>query len=131
MRTNDSSRPVVSLMTQVVSDLAFLVQTEIKLARAELSEKVARITNSGIFMGIAAVLALVGLFILLLGVVRWLEVAGLPDRWGYLLVGGVSLAIAAALGMKAANNLKGSALVPARTMEQLRADYTVAKEHVS
>src|SRR5205085_8820945 len=32
-------RPLASVLTQVVSDLAFLLQTEIRLARAEIGEK--------------------------------------------------------------------------------------------
>jgi hypothetical protein len=96
-----------------------------------LSEKASQVANGGIFIGIAAALSLAGLVILLLAAVRWLEVAGLADRWGFLLVGGVAVAIGLALALKGANNLKTSALVPDRTIEQLKADYTVAKEHVS
>jgi uncharacterized membrane protein YqjE len=125
------SRPLATLLTQIVSNLSFLLQTEIRLARAELSEKASQVANGGIFIGIAAALSLAGLVILLLAAVRWLEVAGLADRWGFLLVGGVAVAIGLALALKGANNLKTSALVPDRTIEQLKADYTVAKEHVS
>jgi hypothetical protein len=39
MATKESARPIVSLMTHVASDLAYLVQTEFRLARAELREK--------------------------------------------------------------------------------------------
>jgi len=124
-------RPLASVLTQVVSDLAFLLQTEIRLARAEIGEKLSTAANGGMFLGIAAVLLLAGLFVLLLDIVRWLEVAGLPEQWGLLIVGGVSVGIGVALAWKGANNLKGSALVPDRTIEQLQADYTVAKEHVS
>lgn len=125
------SRPLASLLTQIVSDLSFLLQTEIRLARAEVSEKASQVANGGIVMGIAAVFSLAGLFILLIAAVRWLEVAGLAERWGYLLVGVVAVAIGLALALKGINSFKPSALVPDRTIEQLKADYAVAKEHVS
>jgi uncharacterized membrane protein YqjE len=125
------SRPLATLLTQIVSDLSFLLQTEIRLARTEISEKASQAANAGIFIGVAAVFSLAGLFILLMAVVRWLEVAGLADRWGYLLVGAVAVGIGVALALKGINSLKPSALVPDRTVEQLKADYTVAKEHVS
>ena len=131
MATKDSSRPLASVMTQVVSDLAFLLQTEIRLARAEIGEKLSSAANGGMLIGIGAVLLLPGIFVLLLAIVRWLEVAGLPDQWGLLLVGAVTVGIGVALALIGANIFKGSALVPDRTIEQLRADYTVAKEHVS
>jgi len=131
MATKDSSRPLASLMTQVVSDLAFLLQTEIRLARTEIGEKLSNAANGGMFIGIGAVLLLPGVFVLLLAMVRWLAVAGLPDQWGLLLVGAVTVAIGVALALVGANRFKGSALVPDRTIEQLQADYTVVKEHVS
>ena len=131
MATKDSSRPLASVMTQVVSDLAFLLQTEIRLARAEIGEKLSSAANGGMLIGIGAVLLLPGIFVLLLAIVRWLAVAGLPEQWGLLLVGAVTVGIGVALALIGANSFKGSALVPDRTIEQLRADYTVAKEHVS
>jgi putative superfamily III holin-X len=123
-------RPLASVMTQVVSDLAYLLQTEIRLARAEISEKVSQAANGGAFIGVAAILLLTGLFVLLLAAVRWLEIAGLPDQWGLLLVGGAVVALGITLALLGMKNLKGSALVPDRTIEQVRADINVAKEHV-
>jgi uncharacterized membrane protein YqjE len=125
------TRPLATLLTQIVSDLSFLLQTEIRLAKVELSEKASQVANGGIFLGTAAVFSLAGLFILLLAAVRWLEVAGLADRWGYLLVGVITAGIGIALALKGANSLKPSTLAPDRTIEQIKADYTVAKEHVS
>jgi len=131
MATRDSSRPIASVMTQVVSDLAFLLQTEIKLVRAEIGEKLSNAVNGGVFIGIAVVLLLSGVVLLLLAAVRWLEVAGLPDQWGFLLVGAAAASLGVALALKGVNSFKGSALVPDRTIDQVRADYSVVKEHVS
>jgi len=117
-------------MTQVVSDLAYLLQTEIRLAKAEIGEKLASFGHSGTYIGIGAVLVLPGIFVLLLAAVRWLQVAGLPDQWGLLLVGGLVTGAGIALALTGVNSLKGSSLVPDRTIEQVRADFTVAKEHV-
>jgi uncharacterized membrane protein YqjE len=128
MATRDTARPLTSMFTQVISEVAYLLQTEIRLARAELSEKVAGMASGGAMIGTAAILALAGLFILLLGAVRWLEIAGLPDQWGYILVGAVVLIVGIGLVLAGANRFKASALVPQRTIDQLRADFSVAKE---
>ena len=130
MSTRDSARPLTSVLTQVVSEVAYLLQTEIRLARAEISEKLSRAANGGAMLGIAAILSLCGLFVLLLCAVRWLEIAGVPDQWGTLIVGGAALLIAIVLALVGARNLKGSALKPERTIEQVRADFSIAKEHV-
>ncbi len=131
MATKDSNRPLASVLTEVVSELAYLLQTEIRLAKAEIGEKLSRAVNGGTLIGIAAILLLAGLFVLLLAAVRWLEIAGLPTQWGLLLVGGVVVAIGVGLALKGANNLKGSALIPERTIKQVRADFSVAKEQVT
>jgi Putative Actinobacterial Holin-X, holin superfamily III len=130
MATRDSSRPISSVLTEVISEVAYLLQTEIRLARAEIGEKVGQAANGGAFLGIAAVISIPGIFILLLALVRWLEVAGVPDQWGLLLVGLVVLGGAVALALKGINNLKASALVPERTIKQVGADFSIAKERV-
>ena len=130
MAARDSARPLASLFTDLISEVTQLFQAEIRLVRAEMSEKVSRVANSGALIGAGAVVMLPAVFILLLAIVRWLEVAGLPDQWGLLIVGVVVAALGTLLLMKGINNLKGSALVPQRTIEQVRADVSVAREQV-
>jgi hypothetical protein len=123
-------RPITTLFTEVVTELTALVQSEFRLARAELNEKVDRVANSGIAIGAGAICALAGLFVLLLAIVEWLAVAGLPREWGLLLVGGLVAVVGAVLLMRGINNLKGSALMPQRTVHQVRQDISVAREQV-
>jgi Putative Actinobacterial Holin-X, holin superfamily III len=130
MAPRESARPLTSLFTDTVAELTHLFQTEIRLVRAEISEKLSRIANSGALIGAGAIVLLPAVFILLLAIVRWLAVAGLPEQWGLLLVGAVVAAIGVGLLLKGVNNLKASALVPRRTIEQVRADFSMAKEHV-
>jgi hypothetical protein len=124
------TRPLGSLFTDLVSEVTHLFQTELRLVRAEMNEKVSRVANSGALIGAGAVILLPAVFILLLAAVRWLAVAGLPEQWGLLLVGVAVAIVGVALLMKGINNLKGPALVPSRTIEQVRADVSLAKEHV-
>lgn len=130
MPIKESTRPLASVMTQVASDLAYLVQTEFRLARAEIGEKLSAASNAGVYLAIGAVFALSGLIALLFDIAQWIAVAGLPYEWALLIVAVAALAIGAALGVAGAGRLKGSALVPNRTLEQVREDYVVAKEHV-
>jgi hypothetical protein len=130
MASHESARPLGTLFTDVVSEVTHLFQTEIRLVRAEMNEKVSRVANSGALIGAGAVILLPAVFILLLAIVRWLAVAGIPEQWGLLIVGGVIAILGVALLMKGINNLKGPALVPSRTIEQVRADVSLAKEHV-
>jgi uncharacterized membrane protein YqjE len=130
MPTRETTRPIASVVAQVASDLAYLVQTEFRLARAEMGEKLSAASNAGVYLGLGAGLALAGLIVLLIDIARWITVAGLPYQWSLLIVAGATLAIGAVLAMAGVARLRGSAFVPKRALEQMREDYVVAKEHV-
>jgi Putative Actinobacterial Holin-X, holin superfamily III len=130
MPIKETTRPIASVVAQVASDLAYLVQTEFRLARAEMGEKLSAASNAGVYLALGGVIALAGLIVLLFDIARWITVAGLPYPWSLLIVALVSLAIGAGLAMAGVARLRGSALVPKRTLEQVREDYVVAKEHV-
>ena len=86
MATGETGHPIVSLMTDVASDLAYLVQTEFRLARAEMGEKLSAASNAGAYLGIGAAIGLAGFIVLLLDIARWITVAGLPYEWSLLIV---------------------------------------------
>ena len=67
-------------------------------------------------VGAGLVFVLAALIFLLQSVVSWLEVAGLPDEWGYLLVGLVVGGGGAALLTKGINALKETSVVPDRAV---------------
>ena len=124
------TRPLTALFTDTIAELTHLFQTEIRLVRTEINEKISRVANSGALIGAGAVILIPAVFILLLAIVHWLTFAGLPEPWSFTAVGLVIAAVGAGLLMKGINNLKGSALVPRRTIEQVRADLSMAKEQV-
>ncbi len=130
MAHTDEKRTIFNLVADVLDDATHLFQTEIRLIRAEINEKLSQIASVGTLLAAGAVAALAALFLLLQALVRWLEVAGVPDQWGYLLVGLAVTAVAAGLIAKGINNLKATNLVPDRTLDQIRTDFATVKEHV-
>jgi uncharacterized membrane protein YqjE len=130
MPIRETTRPIASVVTHVASDLAYLVQTEFRLARAELGEKLSAASNAGVYLALGGVIALAGLIVLLFDIAHWITVAGLAYPWSLLIVAAVTLALGAVLAMAGAAKLKGSALAPKRTLRQVREDYVVTKEHV-
>ena len=130
MDAKNAPLPLVPLMTRVASDFAYLLQTEIRMARAELSEKLSAAANAGAYVGAAAVLVLGGFIVLLIDIARWLEVAGLSYPWSLLLVSVVSLVAGGSLAFAGIRQLKESSLMPQRTLEQMREDFAVAKDRV-
>jgi putative superfamily III holin-X len=129
--THENGRSLVHLITDVMNEFTTLFQTEIRLFRAELNEKANRLAGSGALIAAGAVAAIVALVLLLQALVRWLAIAGIPEEWGLLIVGLVVAGLAAVLIIKGISGLKGTKLVPDRTIQQVRADFATVKEHVT
>jgi uncharacterized membrane protein len=131
MAIKESTRPLATTVTEVVSDIAHLLQTEVRLAKAEIGEKLTSAASGGMLVGVAAILSLAGLVVLLLAAGKWLEIAGLPQEWGLLLVGVIAVIVGVALALMGANRFRAPGLTPDRTISQVRADISVAKEHAT
>ena len=131
MAQRHPDRSIVGLIADVISDLANLFQTELRLVRVEMNEKFQRLVGGSILIGAGAVAMLAALIVLLFAIVRWLEVAGVPQEWGLLIVGVAVAAIGIALLAKGINNFKRTSLVPNRTLHQMRADVSAVREHVT
>jgi uncharacterized membrane protein YqjE len=130
MANRETEHPVTSLVTSVINEVTHLLQTEFRLARAEVNEKIGQLTNGGMLLGAGAVILLPGLTLLGFAIVHWLVVAGISMEWAFTIVAVVVLAIGAGLLFAGINALKASSLVPERTIDQVRADFSIAKEQV-
>jgi len=130
MATRDTDHPVTSLIASVINEITHLLQTEFRLARAEVKEKVAQFSSGGAMIGAGAVLLLPGLVIFCFAIVRWLVIAGMAEEWALLLVAAIVLIAGAGLLIAGVNAIKASSLVPERTIDQVRADFSIAKEQV-
>lgn len=127
-----SERPAstISLVTDALSHISSLFQSELSLAKAEISEKIDLIVQSLVMIIAGAVLAIGGLFLLLQAAIAWLVRAGVPPHWATLIVAAVVLVLAAILVKIGLSSLKMSRLKPERTLRQLGEDAAVAKEQV-
>ncbi len=81
MATRETTRPIASLMTHVASDLGYLVQTEFRLAKAEMAETLSSVSNAGVYLATGGVFALGGLIVLLFDIAHWIARAGLAYEW--------------------------------------------------
>jgi hypothetical protein len=130
MMRPDERRSLMTLVGDVITDVTELFQTEIRLIRAEISDNASRFASNAAMLAAGSIAGMAALFLLLLGMVAWLAEAGLPERWGYLIVGVIVAGLAAGLLAGAIKGLKSQRLVPERSMEQLKADLATLKERV-
>lgn len=118
----------IDLLASTFSDLADLVQKEIRLARAEATEKIMSGVRASALFAIAGFLGLVALLFVLEGIVFVLAAFGLAMYWSCFVVA-VAIAVIAA-GLVFYARKRGAGLFPERTVGQVREDIRTAKEQL-
>lgn len=114
--------------SKVITDLADLMQKEIRLARAELSEKLSVSVRALIWMLVAAALAIAaGLLIIQAAVLGLSATTGIALHWSSLIVAAL-LAIAAGAAFGKGRADVPAQLTPNRSLDQVKQDIAVAKE---
>lgn len=122
---------VVTLLTAAFAQSADLVQTEFRLARAELAEKLAALRAGLVMMAIGAILLIVALGMLLQALVGGLIAAGVSPAVAILLVAGGTAVIGLVLFLMGQKRLDPASLTPDRTLDSLSADSRMVKESLS
>ena len=125
LRDSILSRTLVDL----VGNLSDLIGKEIRLARAELTEKVQSTVRASAWTAVAALLCLMAVLFLLEAAVFALVAFGLAVYWACLVVAGMLVAcgaVAFAVGRAGAPQ----DVLP-RSIKQISADIRIAKELVT
>lgn len=123
---NRASTP--SLFAEALSQMTTLFETEIRLVRSEIGEKITQaVTSIGVLV-VSAVLLVAALILVLAGVVQLLIAFGWSAYAANFLVGGVVAVIGGIAVYLAIKGLSASNLAPSRTMTQLGKDAHLVKE---
>jgi hypothetical protein len=129
MHSNPSDS-IPSLFGAAMEQLGRHLGTEVQLAKAEMSEKLARAEQGAVFLGIAAVLMIPALVVLLLTLALWLTEIGVPPVLSHLSAAAVGVLISVILGFTGINRLNAKNLKPNRTIHQIDQDVAVARNLV-
>lgn len=121
-------RSIPTLVNDAVRDFRDLVGSEITLFRTEMAQGVHRISLGLTLLLVAAVLAIAGLFTLLIALVKGIAVLVHSDALAALIVGGVFLLLALGLGLFGRSKTSLSTLEPTRTERQVKQDVRVLTE---
>jgi uncharacterized membrane protein YqjE len=129
-----ASRPLLGLVSDLWRETATLVQEEAELAKAELSEKVSQVTSGAGEIAVGGAILFAGFMMLLLAAAGALLIV-LPEPHSYwlapLIVAAAVMVIGAIALARGRANMKARNLAPRRTLQSLRRDANLAKEHMS
>lgn len=125
-----TQRRLPDLLGDIMRQGTSLFSSEVRLARAEVSDKITQATRGLVMALVGAVLMIPALVILLTAVVAALIDSGMSDAVAAALVGGVALLIGLILLWVGIGRLKVENLTPNATIHQLQSDASMAKHQV-
>lgn len=134
VHTPPDNRSLGTLISELAQDTATLVQQEVALAKAEMSEKASQIGRGISTLAIGGVVLLAGLLALIDFAIYGLAELLPPDLspWLGALIVGVILSIIGYVMLESGRKaIKSTTLTPERTTTSLQRDKDMVKEHVA
>lgn len=122
------ARTLSRLLGDAFEQLSELVQTEIRLARAELADKAAQAGMGVAILAAGALLILPALVLFLMALALFLVQQGMSPVTAHVLAGAIGAALGGVLIMVGLGRLKPSSLTPDVTIRQVQKDIAAAKE---
>jgi VIT1/CCC1 family predicted Fe2+/Mn2+ transporter len=117
-------------VTDLLGDLADLVQKEIRLARAEVSEAIANGVQASVWMVAAALLGVIAALLIIEACVFALASFGLALHWSCLIVAAV-LAAAAGGAFAYGRAMAREKMLPTRSVRQVSESIRATKEQLT
>lgn len=117
-----------SLLGSLAGDIQDLVRGEIRLARAELDQKLQTVIIAAIFLLGGALVAFAGLVVFLQGIAAALALV-LPTWAASLIVGLLIVLVGGLFAKSALAKFSLKTLTPERTTSSLQKDARILKEH--
>ena len=128
MALSNDLNAIPRLFGDAVEQLGKLVQNEVQLARAELSQKMTQAGIGAAYVAGAAILSIPVLVLLLIALALWLTQLGLSPALAHLAAAACGAVISAILATVGMSHLKPENLKPKVTMQQVERDVATAKE---
>ena len=120
---------LIRVVADLGTDLADLVQKELRLARAEILQKLSLGLQAGAWFAIAAVLGLFAVVLVLEALVFGIAAAGVP-LWGSCLLVALLLSALAAIAFFYARRQSSEDMTPVRSARQFTRAIGTVKEQL-
>ncbi|CAN5275681.1 hypothetical protein BH10PSE6_BH10PSE6_19600 [soil metagenome] len=128
----DETAPgVFTAVGDTIARATDLIQIEFRLAKAELTEKAAKAGAGLALIMVGAVLATAALFLFLQAIVLGLIRLGLSPLAATVVVAVVTMGVGIAFASTGRKQLTAEALVPDRTLNDIKRDSAMVKEKLT
>jgi hypothetical protein len=117
---------VVDLAGDALKEIGVLIQTELQLLRAEISEKLTFTAWSAALIGTGALLLMATIVLLLQAAIAGLVAYGFSWPVAILIIAAATLLVGAGLIWFGSNRLSLDRLAPSKIIDQLQKDSTIA-----
>lgn len=121
------SKSISALFGDVVDQLGHLIATEVRLAQAELCQKIDDAGRGAAFLAVAGVLMIPAVVMVLLALAAWLSQMGIAAPLSYLISAVVGGALSAAFLVTGLGRLNPKRLKLKNTVQQLSQDIAAAR----
>lgn len=126
----EHNRSIPELFSDLIQNVTTLFRTEVRLAKAEASEKLETIKGAAGLIAMGGIFLLAALIAFTDLLTVWLVLLGIPVGWSGLIVTAVLAVIGFVMLQAGRARLNARNLTPDRTVHQLNRDATVVKEQV-
>ena len=130
MNENLKNSALVGALSDVIGDLADLVQKEIGLAKTELAAKISQKVTGGIWLAVAGGIGLLAMMVVVEAAVFAIASYGIAMHWSCLIVAGAMAILAGAAFVKGRADAQVE-LTPTHSLHQIQRDVAAAKEQLS
>lgn len=130
---NHDGRSLPGLFSDLWRGTATLVHEEVELAKADMSEKVTQAAHASGAIAVGGGIAFAGFLVLLLAAANALAMVlplAMAPWLAPLIIGGAVLIIGLIAVSSGRSKLKAGNLEPTRSMQSLRRDQQLVKEHL-
>jgi hypothetical protein len=128
--TSQDDRSLGQVISDLLEDVGNLFRQEIELAKAEIGQKVSRVTKDTVGVIVGGVIAYTGVIGLMFALILAIAVY-LPLIASALIVGGVITLIGVLLLVKSIKDISSMEPAPTRTLRTVKEDVQYVKEKVS
>jgi hypothetical protein len=117
-------------LSEVIGDVADLLQKEIQLARTEVSEKISTKLRAGVWLSVTAGAGLIAVLLVVQALVFGIAAYGIALHWSCLIVAAAMAAIAG-IAFFVGKADASQSVTPARSIQQVKRDFSTVKEQMT